>query len=113
MDGHRKQSQAACIYHTQYESVASPGSFGDFGISPCLSCRHVGHLALKTNDLVTNDTTCHKSIAEAFIPTISANTTQMCPEVSMKKLAFPASKDSWIGAVGGLLGAVVGMLGML
>ena len=25
----------------------------------------------------------------------------------------PASKDSWIGAVGGLLGAVVGMLGML
>lgn len=24
-----------------------------------------------------------------------------------------ASRDSWIGAVGGLLGAVVGMLGML
>ena len=37
---------------------------------------------------------------------------QMCPEISKKQLA-PASKDSWIGAVGGLLGAVVGMLGML
>ena len=38
---------------TVYESFASPISFGDFGISPGLSCRHVGHLAPKTNHLVT------------------------------------------------------------